>query len=269
MNNTINLKIQRYTPEVDKKPYFKDYEVAINEGMTVLDALVKVKEDIDGTLSFRASCRMGICGSCAMIVNSMPVLACHTQINEFKTDRFIIKPLCNYAIVKDLIVDLSVLFEKHRKVKPGIIHSKNPEKNAQFIQYPEELNSYLQFSYCIKCGICLSACPTCSTDRNFVGPQAVTQAYRYSIDSRDEGFNERGKSVDNSHGIWHCHFAGSCSIACPKGVDPALGIQKFKGLIIASYFCKNKSPKAKQAKPINYSIKPVGELPKAPKKTVL
>jgi succinate dehydrogenase / fumarate reductase iron-sulfur subunit len=269
MNNIINLKIQRFTPEVDKKPYFKDYEVVFSEAMTVLDALIKVKEELDGTLSFRASCRMGICGSCAMIVNNKPVLACHTQIKEFETDKFIIKPLCNYAIVKDLIVDLSVLFEKHRKAMPGIIHIEKPEKNCQFIQFPEELNNYLQFSYCIKCGICLAACPTCATDENFAGPQAITQAYRYSVDSRDEGFNERKKSVDNSHGIWHCHFAGACSIACPKGVDPALGIQKFKGLIVASYFCKKKHPKAKQSKPIDYSIKPLGKVPKAPEKTVL
>jgi succinate dehydrogenase / fumarate reductase iron-sulfur subunit len=260
--------IQRFTPEVDKKPYYKSYEVAFFEGMTILDALMKVKEELDGTLSFRASCRMGICGSCAMIVNDEPVLACHTQIRELKTDNFIIKPLCNYSIVKDLIIDLTILFEKHRNILPGIVHIKEPEKNAQFIQHSEELNSYLQFSYCIKCGICLAACPTCSTDKNFVGPQAIAQAYRYSVDLRDEGFKERKNLVDKNHGIWHCHLAGACSIACPKGVDPALGIQKFKGLIVSSYFCKKKHIKALQAEVIDYSIKPVGEVPKAPEKTV-
>lgn len=269
MYKSIKLRIQRFTPEIDDKPYFKDYEVPFKEGMTVLDTLMKVKEEIDGTLSFRASCRMGICGSCGVIVNDKPLLACHTQIEELGTNILTIRPLCNYAIVKDLIVDLIPLFEKHADIKPGIIHITKPREKAQFLQSVNELNKYLQFSYCIKCGICLAACPTCATDVNFAGPQAITQAFRYSIDSRDEGFIERKEKVDKSHGIWHCHFAGACSIACPKGVDPALAIQKFKGLIVSSYFSKKKKVKATQAEPIDYSVKPKGEVIKAPEKTVL
>jgi succinate dehydrogenase / fumarate reductase iron-sulfur subunit len=268
MNNKLKLKIQRFTPEVDIKPYYKSYEIFFSEGMTVLDALMKVKEEIDGTLSFRASCRMGICGSCGMIVNNKPLLACHTQIKELESFDLIVKPLCNYAVVKDLIVDLTKLFEKHKSIKPGLIHVQKPVAKAQFLQSPEELNSYLQFSYCIKCGICLAACPTCSTDENFLGPQAITQAYRYSVDSRDEGFKDRKNVVNRNHGIWHCHFAGACSIACPKGVDPALGIQKFKGLIVGNYFCKKSFIKALQDKVIDYTVKPIGETPKAPEKTV-
>ncbi|MDY6820324.1 MAG: succinate dehydrogenase iron-sulfur subunit [Deferribacterota bacterium] len=268
MAEIVTLNIQRFTPETDKKPYIKKYEISYKEGMTILDALIKVKEEIDGSLSFRASCRMGICGSCAMLVNGFPHLACHTQVKELNTFTFVIKPLPNFDIVKDLIVDLTPLFDRHEKILPGIMHKKQVNKDTPFLQSHEELNRYLQFSYCVKCGICLSACPTCATDKNFLGPQATTQAYRYSVDTRDEGLMERRQKVDNKHGIWHCHFAGACSIACPKGVDPALAIQRFKKLIISTYFKASKVKKATTYGPIDYTIKPKGEVPKAPERTV-
>jgi succinate dehydrogenase / fumarate reductase iron-sulfur subunit len=108
---------------------------------------------------------------------------------------------------------------------------------AEFIQTPEDVDKFLQFSYCIRCGLCYSACPTVATDTKFPGPQALSQAYRYFIDSRDDAAKERVNLVDNRHGIWRCHFAGSCSAVCPKGVDPALGIQLMRGHLLG--FSKN------------------------------
>ena len=119
-------------------------------------------------------------------------------------------------------------------MKPFIINEESEIKEGtkEFIQTPQDLEKFLQFSYCIKCGLCNSACPTMATDTSFIGPQGLAQAYRYSADNRDKGREERLKIVDQSHGIWRCHFAGSCSNVCPKGVDPAMAIQMLRGYLL-------------------------------------
>jgi len=214
----------------------EEFVVPVTRGMTVLDGLFYVKENLDSTLAFRSSCRMAICGSCAVLINNFPHLACHTQIEELNADTLVIKSVPNYPVIRDLVVDLTTLFEKHKAVKPYLIRSETAEletPSAEFLQMPEELEAYLQFSYCIKCGICLAACPTVATDRLFPGPQAMAQCYRYSGDSRDDGAKERFSGVDNDHGMWRCHLAGACSEACPKGVDPALAIQLLKRLRVS------------------------------------
>ena len=224
----LTFKVQRYEPTDDKKPHLEEFAVPFTKGMTVLDGLIYIKEEIDNTLAFRTSCRMGICGSCAMLINNFPYLACHTPLEELRKDILEIKPLPNFAIIKDLIADLTPLFEKHKSIQPYILRSdiqEVEEPSTAFFQSPEELENYEQFAYCIKCGICMAACPTVATDRLFLGPQPLAQAYRYSTDSRDEGGKERLLVVDATHGVWLCHFAGACSEACPKGVDPALAVQ--------------------------------------------
>ena len=227
----ITFKVQRYNPEDGEGPYLQEFVVPVTRGMTVLDGLIYIKENLDGSLAFRTSCRMGICGSCAMLINNYPNLACHTQIEEFDSDTMTIKPLPNLPIIKDLVPALEPLFDNHKAVKPYIIRYDTGEMEtptAQFAQTPEELKSFLQFAYCIKCGICVSACPTSASDRIFLGPQALAQCYRYCADPRDEGERERFPLVDTDHGIWHCHLAAACSEACPKGLDPALAIQLLK-----------------------------------------
>ncbi|MDK2820796.1 MAG: succinate dehydrogenase / fumarate reductase, iron-sulfur subunit [Clostridia bacterium] len=226
---TIVFKIQRYAPNQDKEPYFKSYEVPVEQGMTILECLWYIKENLDSTISFRSSCRMGICGSCAMFIQGRPRLACETQTLELKSSTIEIKPLPNYDIIKDLVVDQRNLFRNHKKVKPYIISEKatsNPTK--EYIQSVAQLEQYLQFNYCLKCGCCLAACPTMATDTNFLGPQALAQAFRYNTDSRDRAGNARFQIVDTFEGIWRCHMAGACSDACPKGVDPAMAIQLLK-----------------------------------------
>ncbi|MEO0263504.1 MAG: succinate dehydrogenase iron-sulfur subunit [candidate division WOR-3 bacterium] len=225
----IIFKILRFDPEKDKKPYFKEYKISVKEGDTVLDALIYIKENIDSTLSIRYSCRMGICGSCGMIINSKPELACHTQIFELKSNIIEVRPMHNLPIIKDLVTNLSDYIKKHRSVKPYIIRDDKEEMDKpkrEYAQIPDELLKFLQFSYCIKCGLCITQCPTCSAYEGFLGPFVLAQAYRYSIDSRDKGINERIKIVESS--LPNCHFATACSSACPKGVDPALAIQLLK-----------------------------------------
>ncbi len=227
----VTFKIQRYDPEQGGALRSQEFTVPARRGMTVLDGFIYIKETLDSTLTFRTSCRMGICGSCGVLVNNYPLLACHTQIEEFHSDTLSVKPLPNLPIIKDLVVDLTPMFDNHKSIKPYILRDDAEEMEsptAEFAETPQELSSFLQFAYCVKCGICISACPTSASDKLFLGPQAMAQCYRYCADNRDGGQTERFPIVDSDHGIWRCHLAGACSEACPKGVDPALAIQLLK-----------------------------------------
>jgi succinate dehydrogenase / fumarate reductase iron-sulfur subunit len=268
----IKFRVLRFNPEKDERPYYQNYRLTLERGMTVLDALMELKETQDPTLSYRKSCRMGICGSCAMYVNGMPYLACQTQVSELDSELIVVRPLPNYPILRDLVPDLRSLFQFHQEIKPYIIRKNMDEMDkpiGEFKQTPGELEKYLQFAYCIKCGACLAACPTCATDDFFTGPQALAAAYRYVVDSRDDGYEERvnTRAIDHKNGVWRCHFAGACSEACPKGVDPALGIQLLKREILARRVAGKKSTPAAlletPAEPLPHS-----DIPQAPAPTV-
>ena len=226
----LKVSVSRFDPEKDTKPYLKEYRVPVTTGMTVLEVLFYIKEHLDGSLTFRSSCRMGVCGSCGMMINKAPHLACHTQVFHVSTEELVIEPLPNYNIIRDLVCDLTPLFEKHKSIKPFIIRHKDSldKPEGEQLQKPKELNKFLQFSYCLKCGMCMAACPTVATDKDFLGPQSLGQAYRYIADSRDCDYLQRIDVIDTPHGAWRCHFAGACSQACPNGVDPAMAIQLLK-----------------------------------------
>ena len=224
----ITFIIKRWDPK--KGRFFTStYKVPVYKGMTILDAFIYIKENLDHTLAYRGSCRMATCGICGVIVNGIPRLACDTQVLYLNTDTVKIEPLKNFPLVRDLIVDHTPFFEKQRKIKPYLIRKGSEEEywnpTREYLQTPEEHEEYMQFSYCLTCGLCYSACPTSGTNINFLGPQALMNAYRFIADSRDEGTDERIAVVDSPDGCWGCHFAASCSEVCPKGVDPALARQ--------------------------------------------
>ncbi|MEM3857455.1 MAG: succinate dehydrogenase iron-sulfur subunit [Thermoprotei archaeon] len=222
--------IQRYDPDQGKVSKVK-FTVELDKYSTVLDALIKIKETQDPTLSMRYSCRMGICGSCAMDINGKPRLACETNVSTLGTSEIKVSAMLGHPLLKDLVADLGEFFEKHRSVKPWLIRLDNAEKfkaEKEYSQNVDELYRYLPFSYCIKCGLCVDACPVSNTNKEFLGPQALSQVYRYISDSRDQGESERISIIDSPTGVWGCEFAGSCSVVCPKGVDPALAIQLLK-----------------------------------------
>ena len=205
--------------------------------MTVLAALLYAKERLDHSIAIRFSCRMASCGSCGMKINGLPMLACYTQVTELGRGPITIEPLSHYPLVRDLVTNLQGFFEKHRSIKPYLLRRDEAEQEtvkSEYTQSSRELDDFLQFSYCIKCGLCNAACPTVASDPSFIGPQALGQAYRYISDSRDEGAQQRISVLDNAHGIWRCHFAGACSFVCPKGVDPALAIQRLRKLVVTA-----------------------------------
>ena len=226
---------------------YDSFEVPVQRWTTVLDALLYAKSYHDSSIGIRYSCRMASCGSCGMKINGIPRLACYTKISELEGSTITCEPLANFPHIRDLVTDFSQFFDHHKKMQP-YIHNENSDMTdkkglIEFKQSLEDVDKYLQFSYCIKCGLCYSACPTVATDTKFPGPQALSQAYRYYADTRDNDTKERLNIVDEKHGIWRCHFAGSCSAVCPKGVDPALGIQLLRGHLMG--FSKNEKKIAK------------------------
>ncbi len=242
----FKLIVQRFDPLRDEKPRLAEYSVPQREGMTVLDALLYARDYLDHSIALRFSCRQASCGSCGMKINGRPRLACYTQVEEMGGEKVVAQPLDNFAIIKDLVTDLGSFFEKHREITPHIVRTDAQEMDhptAEFLMKPDELEKVLQFTYCIKCGLCTSSCPTVGTDSLFPGPQALAQSYRYLMDDRDEGGAKRLEALDTAHGVWRCHFAGSCSAVCPKGVDPALGIQLLKRHVMSG-----KAPRTEGAK---------------------
>lgn len=233
-SNSITLRISKFNPQNDLSSKFVEFKVPVQKWTTVLDTILAVKQHLDPSIAVRYSCRQASCGSCGMKINGKPALACYTKISELNSNIVTVEPMNNFPILRDLVVDMTQMFSTHKKLKPYIIRDDSEVTNdtKEFLQTPKEVEDYLQFSYCIKCGLCNSACPTMATDSSFIGPQALAQAYRYIADNRDKGKKERLKIIDSSHGIWRCHFAGSCSKVCPKGVDPAMGIQLLRGYLL-------------------------------------
>lgn len=233
-SNSITLRISKFNPKNDSSSKFVEFKVPVQKWTTVLDTILAVKQHLDPSIAVRYSCRQASCGSCGMKINGKPALACYTKISELNSNIVTVEPMNNFPILRDLAVDMTQMFSTHKKLKPYIIRDDSEVTNdtKEFLQTPKEVEDYLQFSYCIKCGLCNSACPTMATDSSFMGPQALTQAYRYIADNRDKGEKERLKIIDSPHGVWRCHFAGSCSQVCPKGVDPAMGIQLLRGYLL-------------------------------------
>ena len=225
----VALRVGRYRPEHAPEPYFDDYDVPSSDDMVVLDALNHIKDHIDGSLAYRWSCRMGVCGSCGMMVNGVPRLTCSTFMREFRSEPIVVEPLQYFPVIRDLVVDMTDFLEKLRTVKPWIIRGEEkPVDEGEYLQTPDEVDRYKQFSMCINCMLCFAACPVYGQDPEFLGPAVIALAHRYDLDSRDQGRAERKGILELNNGIWDCTFVGECTVVCPKDVDPAAAIQRSK-----------------------------------------
>jgi fumarate reductase iron-sulfur subunit len=229
MADRITLQVTRYRPERETEPTQQSYEVPLRHDWAVLDGLNYIKDQLDGTLSYRWSCRMGICGSCGMTVNGEPKLTCATFLSEYAPGPIRVEPLRNFPVIRDLVVEIGDFLRKLPKVKPWIVRNEEkPVDEGEYLQTPEQMDDFHKFSMCINCMLCYSACPVYALDPTFIGPAAIALAQRYNLDSRDEGAADRLDVLNQHDGMWGCTFVGECTRACPKGVDPAGAIQRYK-----------------------------------------
>lgn len=231
MEKTMELEIFRYRPEGDEEPTFQTYEVPYRDEWVILDAINHVKNEIDGTLSYRWSCRMGVCGSCGMMVNGVPKLTCGTFLRDYYPEKVRVEPLTGFPVERDLVVSMDDFVRKLKSIRPWIIRKEGEERSVEEGEYPQtpaELARYKQYSMCINCMLCYAACPVYAMDTSFTGPAAIALAQRYNLDSRDQGRDQREEVVASHEGVWECTFVGECSVVCPKDVDPAGAIQRAK-----------------------------------------
>ena len=245
MAKQVTLRVKRYRPEKDGEPYYQEYTILYSDDMVLLDALNYIKDEVDPTLTFRWSCRMGICGSCGASVNGRPVLTCGVFIKDFRRGTIVVDPMANFPILKDLVVDIEDFMHKLHGIRPFILRTEDrPLAEGEYLQTPEEVEAYRQQSMCINCMLCYSACPIYGGDSHFVGPAASALAYRYIRDSRDEASDARIGRLSTKAGIWECTFVGECSTVCPKDVDPAGAIQNLKVLASLRHVRKMLMPKS-------------------------
>lgn len=236
-HRSIEIECLRYDPQTDSEPHFRSYHIAFTDNMSVLEGLQYIKDHLDGSLTFRWSCRMAICGSCGQLLNGVPELTCHSFLRDYFPHKLRVEPLSNFPIVRDLVIDQNDFLDKLESVKPYLIarHEK-PLSDGPHHQTPEQLSRYYAYSQCINCLLCYAACPQYGLDSEFTGPAALALLHRYNADSRDQGWEERAGVINAEAGVWSCTLVGYCSEVCPKAVDPAHAINQNKVNSSLDYF---------------------------------
>lgn len=271
----FKVRSYRFNPEVDDKPYYKEYLTQDYPGMTVLNALMKIKSEMDGTLSFRRSCRSAICGSCAMKINGITKLACKTQVAP-EIEKFGIinvEPLANMPVIRDLIVDQEVFFDKIKEIKPYLLGQRDDdgaafhsllegEKIKQPVYYKSEFKNLTgneDAPNCILCECCYSECGGVVGNKKYLGPAALAKLYRYSEDPRDNDRNgSRLVNGSKPDGMWDCVHCQACEEFCPKGISPVKAIVKMHEKTIKSSITYSEG--AKHIISIAKSIEETGRL---------
>ncbi len=241
---TIEIEVLRYNPETDTEPHRQVFEVPFTDDMSVLQGVQYIKDYLDGSLSFRWSCRMAICGSCGMMINGIPNLSCQTFLRDYYPGRVRVEALSHFPIERDLVINMEGFIEKLESIQPYIIPKEaRPLAQGEYLQTPAQLNAYEHFSSCINCMLCYAACPQFGLNPDFVGPAALALLHRYNIDSRDGGKAERMELVNSEEGVFNCTAVGYCSEVCPKHVDPANAVNQNKTNSAMDYFLRFLAPK--------------------------
>ncbi|MGA0582914.1 MAG: succinate dehydrogenase iron-sulfur subunit [Castellaniella sp.] len=228
----VKFEIYRYDPDKDERPYMQKFEVELQPtDKMLLDAILRIKNELDDSLALRRSCREGVCGSDAMNINGKNGLACTTNLLELK-EPIVLKPLPGLPVVRDLIVDMTFFFDQYHSIKPFLINDTPPPEKER-LQTPEEREELNGLYECILCGCCSTACPSFwwNPDK-FVGPTGLLQAYRFIADSRDEATGERLDNLEDPYRLFRCHTIMNCTDVCPKGLNPSAAIGKIKEMLV-------------------------------------
>lgn len=227
---TIRFNIYRFNPETDSKPFMQAFSLDVGAqvaGLMVLDALLKLREQ-DESLTFRSSCREGVCGTDGMNINGVNALACITPLESLKQP-IELRPLPGYPVVRDLIVDMEPFYHQYRAVKPWLVANEEPQPESERLQHPEQRTALDGLYECVLCGCCTSACPSWwSNPERFLGPAALLQAARFIEDSRDQATEERLEQLDDAYKLFRCHGIMSCVDVCPKRLNPTRAIVTIK-----------------------------------------
>ena len=231
--NTKNFVVYRYDPDSGKNPRTDTYEVDLDScGPMVLDALIKIKGEVDSSLAMRRSCREGICGSCSMNIGGKNGLACTTAIADFEGD-ITVYPLPHQPVIKDLVSDLTNFYAQYASVKPWMQTEAAVSPDRERLQSKEDREKLDGLYECILCACCSTSCPSYwwNSDR-YLGPAALLNSYRWINDSRDEATGERLDELDDPFKLYRCHTIMSCTDSCPKGLNPAKSIAEIKKLMV-------------------------------------
>lgn len=230
----VTLSIYRYNPEVDEKPYMKDYEIAIpvKSDPMLLTLLERLKAEQDPTVSYRRSCREGVCGSDAMNINGANGLACITTISTLKTDHIIIRPLPGFPVVRDLVVDMTQFYKQYERIEPYLQNNEVAPARER-LQSPEERAKLDGLYECILCACCTSSCPSFWWNpEKFVGPAGLLQAQRFLADSRDKATQHRLAKLQDPFSVFRCRTIMNCASVCPKGLNPTKAIGDIRHLML-------------------------------------
>ncbi|XP_044731688.1 succinate dehydrogenase [ubiquinone] iron-sulfur subunit, mitochondrial-like [Chrysoperla carnea] len=227
------FQIYRWNPDANEKPHMQEYELDLNScGPMVLDALIKIKNDVDPTLTFRRSCREGICGSCAMNIGGVNTLACISKIDTSSSSATKIYPLPHMYVVKDLVPDMNHFYNQYKSIQPWLQRDNEKIGSQQYLQSVDDRKKLDGLYECILCACCSTSCPSYwwNGDR-YLGPAVLMQAYRWIIDSRDEATANRLEKLRDPYSVYRCHTIMNCSKTCPKGLNPGKAIAEIKKLL--------------------------------------
>jgi succinate dehydrogenase / fumarate reductase iron-sulfur subunit len=226
----VKLKIRRFNPETDEEPWWGEYEMKAEPTDRVLDLLHYVKDNLDGTLSFRRSCGHGICGSDAMRINGRNMLACKVLVHDTGSN-ITVQPLLSLPVIKDLIVDMEPFFDKYRSVMPFLVN-EDPPPPRERLQSPEDRSIFDDTTKCILCAACTTSCPSFWANESYVGPAAIVQAHRFIFDNRDQAAQDRLEILNERDGVWRCRTVFNCVEACPREIDVTRAIGEVKKAIL-------------------------------------
>ena len=230
----VSVKIRRYNPEISDEATWVSYTVAAYPTDRVLNLLMKIKDEQDGTLTFRRSCAHGVCGSDAMRINGVNRLACKVLMKDMP-NKLTIEPIKGLPVEKDLVVDLEPFFEAYRAVKPFLVTDAGTSRNPpsrEWLQSQADRDRYDDTTKCILCAACTTSCPVFWTDGSYFGPAAIVNAHRFIFDSRDTAAEERLEILNDREGVWRCRTTFNCTEACPRGIQITQAIAEVKRALI-------------------------------------